>query len=204
MELAFTPGGRIVPVAARAPQDDGAGLEPQAGAGPPPADPRVARLARALAAHQGHGLFLLATERCEGLLTPSLIFWRDFAGRYLTELCHVPEGADLQSQPLAPPDAAEMSHLLANVPPMPGSEYLRKKPAGSVARAGRLGPAGQVAAAAGGLPGFLKRRAPLWHQVGRVCFHLAENRRIRNYPFAFLATYAAGLQCFGPNASTNR
>ncbi len=40
---------------------------------------------------------------------------------------------------------------------------------------------------------FLKRRAPLWHQVGRVCFHLAENRRDEDYPFAFLATYAPGL-----------
>ena len=40
------------------------------------------------------------------------------------------------------------------------------------------------------MPVFLKRRAPLWHQVGRVCFHLAENRRDPEYPFAFLATYA--------------
>ncbi len=37
---------------------------------------------------------------------------------------------------------------------------------------------------------FLQRRAPLWHQVGRVCFHLAENRRDPDYPFAFMATYA--------------
>ena len=44
-----------------------------------------------------------------------------------------------------------------------------------------------------GVSGFLKVRAPLWHQVGRVCFHLAENRRDPEYPFAFLATYAPGL-----------
>ena len=41
--------------------------------------------------------------------------------------------------------------------------------------------------------GFLRERAPLWHQVGRVCFHLAENRRDPDYPFAFLATYAPRL-----------
>ena len=45
-----------------------------------------------------------------------------------------------------------------------------------------------VTAGGEGLAGFLKRRAPLWHQVGRVCFHLAENRRNADYPFAFLAT----------------
>ena len=43
------------------------------------------------------------------------------------------------------------------------------------------------------MAGFLKKRAPLWHQVGRVCFHLAENRRDPDYPFAFLATYAPSL-----------
>ena len=44
-----------------------------------------------------------------------------------------------------------------------------------------------------GLAGFLEARAPRWHQVGRVCFHLAENRRDPEHPFAFLATYAPQL-----------
>ena len=33
----------------------------------------------------------------------------------------------------------------------------------------------------------------MWHQVGRVCFHLAENKRDPEHPFAFLATYARGI-----------
>ena len=51
----------------------------------------------------------------------------------------------------------------------------------------------KVASCKQGLSGFLKQRAPLWHQVGRVCFHLAENRRDPDYPFAFLATYASSI-----------
>ncbi len=43
----------------------------------------------------------------------------------------------------------------------------------------------------------MKAKSPLWHQVGRVCFHLAENRRDPNYPFAFLATYAPKLAVGG-------
>ena len=39
----------------------------------------------------------------------------------------------------------------------------------------------------------MKERAALWHQVGRVCFHLAENKRDEIFPFAFLATYVPGL-----------
>jgi non-specific serine/threonine protein kinase len=46
---------------------------------------------------------------------------------------------------------------------------------------------------AGGLDAFLKEHAPLWRQVGRVCFHLAENKKDPAYPFAFLATYAPRL-----------
>src|SRR5439155_627354 len=30
---------------------------------------------------------------------------------------------------------------------------------------------------------------PVWNLVGRVCFHLAENRADAAHPFAFLATY---------------
>ena len=55
-----------------------------------------------------------------------------------------------------------------------------------------------IAAGGEGLSGFLKRRAPLWHQVGRVCFHLAENRRSEDCPFAFLATYAPSVASGGP------
>ncbi len=45
----------------------------------------------------------------------------------------------------------------------------------------------------GSLAAFLEAKAPRWHQVGRVCFHLAENRRDPEHPFAFLATYAPQL-----------
>ena len=55
------------------------------------------------------------------------------------------------------------------------------------------GSARQLQAGGEGLAGFLQRRAPLWHQVGRVCFHLAENRRSEEFPFAFLATYAPSV-----------
>jgi non-specific serine/threonine protein kinase len=49
------------------------------------------------------------------------------------------------------------------------------------------------AEAAGGLEKLLAARAPLWRQVGRVCFHLAENKKDPSYQFAFLATYAPRL-----------
>ena len=52
---------------------------------------------------------------------------------------------------------------------------------------------GEIARSPGGLSQWLHARSPLWHRVGRVCFHLAENKRDPDCPFAFLATYAPKL-----------
>ncbi|MFC1677573.1 DEAD/DEAH box helicase [Planctomycetota bacterium] len=51
----------------------------------------------------------------------------------------------------------------------------------------------QVIGSAGELANFLQTHAPKWHQVGQVCFHLAENKSNEAYPFAFLATYSTGF-----------
>ena len=55
----------------------------------------------------------------------------------------------------------------------------------------------EAAAAAGGPVALLRERAPRWRQVGRVCFHLAENRNDQERPFAFLVTYASGFGAGG-------
>ncbi len=80
--------------------------------------------------------------------------------------------------------------MLLCVPPMQGAEYLSQDALENVWRDLDAWVRGRVASFGRGLSGFLKEHAPLWHQVGRVCFHLAENRRDPDYPFAFLATYA--------------
>jgi len=52
---------------------------------------------------------------------------------------------------------------------------------------------GEIEKHPGGAPGYLRERNPNWRFVGRVTFHLAENKRNPDYPFAFLATFANGL-----------
>ena len=64
---------------------------------------------RRLRRAEGEGLFVLATERFDSPLASSLAYWRDFAGRYLTELCHTPEGADVALEVIPPPAAAELT-----------------------------------------------------------------------------------------------
>jgi len=48
-----------------------------------------------------------------------------------------------------------------------------------------------------GLQDFLRRRNPTWNLVGRVHFNLAENRKDKEAPFAFLATYTTHLSAHG-------
>jgi non-specific serine/threonine protein kinase len=55
----------------------------------------------------------------------------------------------------------------------------------------------RAAQEAGGIHAFLSKYAPSWKQVGRVCFHLAENKRDPDLPFAFLATYSTGFNVAG-------
>jgi len=155
--------------------------------------PGIRRLVKAFSAGPGEGLFRLAAGRLEAGLAPSLAFWRDFAGQYLTELCHTPQTARADIEPAGPLSPARTATLLLSVPPMQGAEYLTAEAFNALWQALDQWVGDQVAATEGGLSAFLGEQAPLWHQVGRVCFHLAENKRDEDYPFAFIATYAPGL-----------
>ncbi len=138
---------------------------------------------------QSELLLCLATLRDKSALPPVFMFWRSLSELYLTELCHIPEPAENLTQPLSAPldDFAEMVFA---APPMRGGEYLRAETLTALWEELDRMVRGEIATQAGGLGEWLKRRSPLWHRVGRVCFHLAENKRDTEYPFAFLATYA--------------
>ena len=195
MELAFSPQGNLVPLwgeGGEPPLDWAEAQRP--GTQPLQGTTRwAAAVAKAFAAGQPQGLFALAAERPAGPLSPSVAYFRDFAAHYLSELCQTPEVAGAQVASVPVPDPRWLADFVAGAPPIKGGEYL------SVERLARLWKeldawvVGEISKDGDGLAGFLQRRAPLWHQVGRVCFHLAENRADQECPFAFLATYAVGV-----------
>ena len=188
VELSITPSGRIAVVECA--EDRGASsVGPAAGA---PAG-AIKTLTKAFASSQAQGLFVLAATKADRSLPPSFGYWREFAAGYLTELCHTPESAGGELAAIPPPSAAERARMLLSVPPMQGAEYLTDSLLQSLWQDLDEWTRHEVASFQQGLSAFLKRRAPLWHQVGRVCFHLAENRRDPQHPFAFLATYAPSL-----------
>ena len=188
IDLAFTPSGRIA-VVQQSEEDRGFSETSSVVARDHPAD----KVAKAFESAQAEGLFVLATEKFEIPLAPSYVYWRDFAARYVTELCHTPESDSVRFVPIPPPVSSELATLLLSVPPMQGAEYLTEEALRNVWEDLDAWTRHQIASSGDSLSDFLQRRAPLWHQVGRVCFHLAENPRDPDFPFAFLATYAPSV-----------
>jgi len=140
------------------------------------------------------GLFTLAADKTDPGDSPTVRYWRELAERYLTGLCHIPGAAETFE--VEPPSPADCASLILTAPPMQGGEYLSAEVFASIWAALEEWVHAAVASA-GGLGTFLQARAPKWRQVGRVCFHLAENKNDETRPFAFMATYAAGFGAAG-------
>ena len=150
------------------------------------------RIGAAWAESAAAGLLHLAGREFSTALPPVVGFWRAFAQRYLEAFCRQPE-ADLATTPIPPPTRAEWTERMLGAPAMRGLEYMSLDVLDALwmdldeyARAKAL-------AHPQGPSHFLRDMHPAWRMVGRVCFHLALNKKDADYPFAFLATYASGV-----------
>ena len=157
------------------------------------ADAWTKRVLAAFSADSAAGLFALAATRPEAPPPPVFAFWRDFAGRYLTERCRTPDFVQEPIEPVPPPGEAELFQISLSAPPMAGGEYLDAEVLRGLWTDLDDWVRREIGESAEGPGGWLGKHAPAWRQVGRVCFHLAENPRDPELPFAFLATYAPKL-----------
>lgn len=153
-------------------------------------DARTAGFLRTAAERSpAHLLLSLATDALDAVLPPVAAYWREFARRYFTRLCHAPE-PPAGGTVIEPPPEEELAGLAEAVPPMPGAEYVSPDALRRLWRELDSLAQSEIHACAGGRQEWLKARNPVWHVVGRVTFHLAENRKNPDHPFAFLATYS--------------
>jgi len=120
---------------------------------------------------------------------PSLSF-ASAIGRVVVDSARAHPAAWDRGEPLNHERVA-IDSLATRVPPMPGAEYVSGD--AIVALVERAERALRAATRGTTLEAFLARNAPHLSIVGRVCFHLAENKRDPEHPFAFLATYASGV-----------
>ncbi len=178
--LCVTPSGLL----ALAPAGDNAKMD---GAADLSAD-----VAAAFQQSYAHGLTMLAShdaaKRFDGL-PPAFEFWRQFARRFFVALCRQYSQASTVWTSPAAPDDDSLVEILTAAPNMRGLEYA------SIDMLRRLWAIldtftqGAVASSQQGLAEYLQGLDPAWNLVGRVTFHLAENKKNPAAPFAFLATY---------------
>ena len=178
--LALTPHGRLLLLHA----EDGFALDAAL------AD----RLEAAFERGAGPGLLQLGAGEVGTALPAVLAYWRELAARYVTSVCALPDvgqgGADLR---VPAPAAADLASLALAAPPMPGAEYLTPSLLADLWRQIADAFRATVAESGESVQDALKRFHPAWNLVGRVHFHLAENRKDPAAPFAFLATYTTRL-----------
>ena len=156
------------------------------------------RLEKSFERGSGHGLLHLGAGEAGSVLPPSLAWWRDFAMRFIAELCALGDAkGPADRRELAAPTSSELAALIDDAPPMRGGEYLR--PDVLAQHWGEIGQAleAELSESRLSLNEFLKARDSRWRLVGRVHFNLAENRRDPECPFAFMATYTSGLAASG-------
>jgi superfamily II DNA or RNA helicase len=162
---------------------------------PPVADAVAAGLREGFGRGAAWGLLSLGLREVGVALPPTIAWWRDLAARFVTALCTLPEVEDVLPDAVpVPPDAALQAEI-DRAPPMDGAEYLRVEVL--QARWRDLDAALRAELAGAPLSAWLSAHHPAWNLVGRVCVHLAENRKDDEAPFAFLATYTTRLSAQG-------
>ena len=160
--------------------------------------PSERRTAAAFAAGPAQGLLHLATADLTAKLPPGLAFARDWSRAYLTKLCQTPGVTEAADPPrVPPPDVDARTAATATVPAVRGADFVTPEVLADwwtgLDALVRL----EIRNTTGGAEAFLRAKNPAWRLVGRVTFHLAENKRDAEYPFAFLATYAGKMSAGG-------
>jgi SNF2 family DNA or RNA helicase len=159
----------------------------------PVSDGAAAALRDAFGESSPAGLLLLVSHQFDGALPPEFVFWRGLAQRYFQQICHLGEAAiDQWASAPAPPED-ELLRIVADAPPMRGLEYLTAERLRVLWQALGALVAAQARLHPDGPAGWLRSVNPLLHLLGRVTFHLAENKRDPRRPFAFLATFTHRL-----------
>ena len=153
------------------------------------------------------GLLHLAGIGNKTTLPLAFVFWRSWAQRFLKAVSQLDDErfaalekaakskpssatAKAEERGIAPPDELALAVLVADAPPMRGLEFLTNQLLKSLWHELTAGFLQRAHSTEGGCRGLLLKLNPEAQLLGRVTFHLAENKRDPDRPFAFLATYA--------------
>ena len=132
------------------------------------------------------GLLHVGIQNFSSPLPPSFHFWQTFVRLLITALCKQPHSSP-------PPGVDELQEFIDQAPCTKGVEYLSPAILEEIWKSLSTTLHEEVAGFSGTLQEYLHRYNSQWNMVGRICFHLAENKNNATKPFAFLATYTTKL-----------
>jgi non-specific serine/threonine protein kinase len=160
----------------------------------PPLDPGPAEAIRAgFARSTAAGLFHLGAAEVATPLPPAFAFFRDFARLFVTRLCAIGDLEEQRAQVAVPVPPGVLDRLAGEVPPLAGAEYVDQARLEAWWAELETFFREEAGRHRGSVQSYLLQKSPVWNLVGRVYFHLAENKADAEHPFAFLATYTTRL-----------
>ena len=122
-------------------------------------------------------------------LPPAHAFFRDLARDFVTALCAEPAFEELRHAVDLVPRQGRLEELARAVPPMRGAESVTPENLGHLWQDTQRWFKRDFRKYRGTVASYLQAKNQVWNLVGRVYFHLAENKASTEAPFAFLATY---------------
>ncbi|MBF8275732.1 MAG: hepA [Candidatus Brocadiaceae bacterium] len=122
-------------------------------------------------------------------LSPSLDYWRLFAGEFARRLRQTPELETVRGRVAISFEKEDIDEMLSRAPLMTGQEYLNAEFLKLLWSTLNAQFQYEVSIYQGTVEDFIHTYSPDVHLVGRIYFHLVENKN-QDYPFAFLATYS--------------
>ncbi|WNF35091.1 DEAD/DEAH box helicase [Bacillaceae bacterium IKA-2] len=131
--------------------------------------------------------FIEKTEK----MTVSMEFLHSISNKFIKSLSKTPTIELSREQTFITPTGDEIKEILANVPFMIGQEFINKQWIEQLYQNLSAVFSQEIGAYQGTVAEFLMEHNSNINVVGRVFFHLVENKS-DTYPFAFLATYSTG------------
>lgn len=119
----------------------------------------------------------------------SFLFWQTFSRAFIIRVCRLQRTENQLAISVDFPKHQEIEEILAQAPFMKGIEYLSEEVLLGIWRQMEVVLNQELIAFSGSIQDYLSQYSARWNQVGRICFHLAENKNNEKKPFAFLATY---------------
>ncbi|MGE5340694.1 MAG: DEAD/DEAH box helicase [Candidatus Omnitrophota bacterium] len=129
-------------------------------------------------------------------LSPSLSYWRTFTALFSNKISKTPDLEQWRQKITVALEPDELQSTFDSAPMMAGGEYLTIELLEEIWEELNRVFNRALQAYNGSVADFIKTCSPNVHLVGRVFFHLVE-QKMGHSPFAFLATYSKGLDAQG-------